>query len=938
MDDLMNMSKFKKRLMQLGIVTAMTMSLTGCSSIGWSEISTHTDNAETAFNQVRDRNLEYITLMENQGLLSTSQAEDWRNSVTTKMNNILTTFKNGDTDIVDENGKKISSKAISEKLTQAITPETVQQHKSMSSMYYSLDGTVSTESFNIVIGHDGDHEMAVAEPGTFYIETHCTEDIEEDQTCGETYHKAVSLSMFNAVNTGMEYLEDVGGGLGKPFELYDATQVEQLKNALSRPIYVINNFNGANKSPEKLQLALAILQKDVNSAKELMLEFGLSDAILGKKTLTGMGLDTIKNYDARYLIENMENLSDEEVKAVEEYVLSYCTPAKDENGNNVTFLKVNTYKSGERVAKDGTPYIFADTEYDYGRHIGTDGSVTAAQNGLGRDLAVTSDGKVSILIRFMEFNPELLDALGAKENNGSLSVKGKYYITDQADKAAIKLDYPLYKIESIKTSSVGSKDWWCTIADTGMYMDLSDGTFYDDEHYRLNYKNNFYSMRSVMFWNHDTVDPKDSNSVKITDKVGEGQVEVPVRPLVLREYVELYQIQDDAGNGISEDNEYWTALGRRLRVKKFEGSAEDINEFAQSLNTLRGASMVEKADENGEVYQTVQQYTGEGWLAENPNYISLSDIADRVSGYGYMEKVMMTLGLGINNNSELAEALKDGSENLAEVVTAGMTLSGNVDVTDKEIKPIVCMGSEAVLEEGAAYDEMVIPLAQNDHNKVYEKVTGGTYQCPTIYGICISSGITEANLTGGNWIGSTVDSCYGIQSWNKWLTDNNFSYQVNIDKILELLGIEIDMLEKAKSEIIFEPEIIEQIMKDREEAEASNAVRLLRTWSRIFGFVISAYALFLMGAWTIDVNIYGGPKFLTIMTGGKWIAVRDADDYSEIGDESKYYIDLRRLIMSVCAIMAIGCMLTFIDFYDLRRIVQKYSGAFAETVRKLLIE
>lgn len=938
MDDLMNMSKFKKRLMQLGIVTAMTMSLTGCSSIGWSEISTHTDNAETAFNQVRDRNLEYITLMENQGLLSTSQAEDWRNSVTTKMNNILTTFKNGDTDIVDENGKKISSKAISEKLTQAITPETVQQHKSMSSMYYSLDGTVSTESFNIVIGHDGDHEMAVAEPGTFYIETHCTEDIEEDQTCGETYHKAVSLSMFNAVNTGMEYLEDVGGGLGKPFELYDATQVEQLKNALSRPIYVINNFNGANKSPEKLQLALAILQKDVNSAKELMLEFGLSDAILGKKTLTGMGLDTIKNYNASYLIENMENLSDEEVKAVEEYVLSYCTPAKDENGNNVTFLKVNTYKSGERVAKDGTPYIFADTEYDYGRHIGTDGSVVAAQNGLGRDLAVTSDGKVSILIRFMEFNPELLDALGAKENNGSLSVKGKYYITDQADKAAIKLDYPLYKIESIKTSSVGSKDWWCTIADTGMYMDLSDGTFYDDEHYRLNYKNNFYSMRSVMFWNHDTVDPKDSNSVKITDKVGEGQVEVPVRPLVLREYVELYQIQDDAGNGISEDNEYWTALGRRLRVKKFEGSAEDINEFAQSLNTLRGASMVEKADENGEVYQTVQQYTGEGWLAENPNYISLSDIADRVSGYGYMEKVMMTLGLGINNNSELAEALKDGSENLAEVVTAGMTLSGNVDVTDKEIKPIVCMGSEAVLEEGAAYDEMVIPLAQNDHNKVYEKVTGGTYQCPTIYGICISSGITEANLTGGNWIGSTVDSCYGIQSWNKWLTDNNFSYQVNIDKILELLGIEIDMLEKAKSEIIFEPEIIEQIMKDREEAEASNAVRLLRTWSRIFGFVISAYALFLMGAWTIDVNIYGGPKFLTIMTGGKWIAVRDADDYSEIGDESKYYIDLRRLIMSVCAIMAIGCMLTFIDFYDLRRIVQKYSGAFAETVRKLLIE
>lgn len=938
MDDLMNMSKFKKRLMQLGIVTAMTMSLTGCSSIGWSEISTHTDNAETAFNQVRDRNLEYITLMENQGLLSTSQAEDWRNSVTTKMNNILTTFKNGDTDIVDENGKKISSKAISEKLTQAITPETVQQHKSMSSMYYSLDGTVSTESFNIVIGHDGDHEMAVAEPGTFYIETHCTEDIEEDQTCGETYHKAVSLSMFNAVNTGMEYLEDVGGGLGKPFELYDATQVEQLKNALSRPIYVINNFNGANKSPEKLQLALAILQKDVNSAKELMLEFGLSDAILGKKTLTGMGLDTIKNYNASYLIENMENLSDEEVKAVEEYVLSYCTPAKDENGNNVTFLKVNTYKSGERVAKDGTPYIFADTEYDYGRHIGTDGSVVAAQNGLGRDLAVTSDGKVSILIRFMEFNPDLLDALGAKENNGSLSVKGKYYITDQADKAAIKLDYPLYKIESIKTSSVGSKDWWCTIADTGMYMDLSDGTFYDDEHYRLNYKNNFYSMRSVMFWNHDTVDPKDSNSVKITDKVGEGQVEVPVRPLVLREYVELYQIQDDAGNGISEDNEYWTALGRRLRVKKFEGSAEDINEFAQSLNTLRGASMVEKADENGEVYQTVQQYTGEGWLAENPNYISLSDIADRVSGYGYMEKVMMTLGLGINNNSELAEALKDGSENLAEVVTAGMTLSGNVDVTDKEIKPIVCMGSEAVLEEGAAYDEMVIPLAQNDHNKVYEKVTGGTYQCPTIYGICISSGITEANLTGGNWIGSTVDSCYGIQSWNKWLTDNNFSYQVNIDKILELLGIEIDMLEKAKSEIIFEPEIIEQIMKDREEAEASNAVRLLRTWSRFFSFVFSAYALLLMGAWTVDVNVDGGPKFLTIMTGGKWVAVRDADDYSEIGSEGKYYIDLRHLIMSVCAIMAIGFILAFIDFYDLRRIVQKYSGTLTETVRKLLIE
>lgn len=940
----MNFLKIRKGLVQFGILAAMSISLTGCSSVGWSEISTHTDNAETAFNQVRDRNLEYITLMENQGLLSPSQAEDWRNSVTTKMNNLLSTFKNGDTDIVDENGKKISSKAISEKLAQAITPETVQQHKSKSSLYYSLDGSVSSESFNIVTGHQDGHSAAVAKPGTFYIEMSCNEESDSGEKCGKTYHKDISLSMFDAVNTGVEYLESVGGGLGKAFELYDTTQVEQLKNALSRPVYVINNFEGTNKSPEKLQLALAILQGDINSAKELMIEFDLSSVALGTKKTVIMGvIESVKSYTAQELIQNMGNLSNEEVKAVEEYVLSYCTPAKDEDGNTVTFLKVNTYKSGERVAEDGTPYIFADTEYDYGRHIGTDASSETAQNGLGRDLAVTSDGKVSLLIRFMEFNPELLEALGAKENNGSLSVKGKYYITDQADKAAIKLDYPLYKIDSIQTSSVNSKDWWCTISDTGLYMDLSDGTFYDDEHYRINYENNFYSMRSVLFWNYDTVDPKDSNSKKITDKVGEEQIEVSVRPLVLREYVELYQVLDDEGNGLYEDvqedsPEYWSALGRRMRIKKFEGNAEDINEFAQSLNTVNGASIVQNTGENGETYQSVQQTTGEGWLSENPNYISLFKIADRVSGYGYMENVMMTLGLGIDNYSDLAESLKDGGQKLKDVVNGGMTSSGNINITSKSVKPTICMGSKAVLDERAAYNELVIPLAQNDHTKVYEKITGGTYQCPTIYGMCISSAITEANLVGGNWIGSTPDNSYGVQAWNKWLSANNFRYQIDIDRLLDILNITIEQMEESKSSIIIDPEVIELISKERTAAEASETVKAMRTISRMTGIMLIAYGLILMGAWAIDVNVYGGIKFLTILTGGKWVAVRDSDDFPEVDNPDKYYMDLKRLIMAICGIVATGCLLSFIDFYDLRGIIEKYTGNLVESIKHVLID
>ena len=158
------------------------------------------------------------------------------------------------------------------------------------------------------------------------------------------------------------------------------------------------------------------------------------------------------------------------------------------------------------------------------------------------------------------------------------------------------------------------------------------------------------------------------------------------------------------------------------------------------------------------------------------------------------------------------------------------------------------------------------------------------------------------NITGGDWINSSEDQCMNIISWNNWLKDNNFKYNVNIKRILEILQISIDRVERSDAAITLDPELIGIINADNSNNTDTEIESWINTVSRITGFFVIVYGMLLLGAWVIDVNIYGGIKLLTLLTLGKWVAVRSASDYPEISGTDKHYMDMFGIIKSLFVI------------------------------------
>ena len=911
----------KKKILTFLTIAFMSLSLSGC---GFEDMIANLDNGDSVFHQITDRNVAFIQELNRRGFLSDESAAAWEESVKNKINTLVEQARGGAFNNIDD-------------FRNAVTWTTQDDYdaytgKDGNKPYMNEDGemdyTLTESPLHSSCEH---HSSDTYEPSTFYQLEPCDEEDADGEKCGVDYWAEISgNTSFNTiaefshkdfeipligVSTPLNLSKIKDNNSVVAFRLYDDTQVEQLKNALSREIYVISSFD-SSKTPEKLQVMLAMLDKDQDTAVELVNNYGIADVQVGAYRLGELAQNCLNGLQA------------EHIKAIEKDILAYCVPLKDENGNSVTYLQTEGYsrEGGRYTEVDGltVPYIFADTEeaqrISGGRvHIGDD-SEAIEDNTLGMDLVTTSGGKVSLMIRLMEFNPELMDILeGQRDSIERDKLRGKYYITQQEGNCAIRLDYPLYKIESINTDSLASADWYTTISDTGLYMDVKDGYIYDDQHMRMEYEPNLYNTGSSIFWKSDYINPKDTSSQKIT-MTYQGE-QIPIRPLVLKDYVELYAMKDDSGNSIAKVTgsavEYWIPIGRRMRVTKLEGTVDDIPTFAQSLSF-------------------------EGELLDNPNWIALYDISDKTSGYGFYEDVNERLGLGTENESNVQsaiDAVRSSGDKLKD--KTGLTVASNkfgfaLDAMFTYINPVIAMGTEEELgSDGFSYKTPA--LAQNDHDGVYTKGASGTYGTPTVYGMALSTPATNANLT-GSWIGGTESACVDINRWNNWLTYNHFRYQVDVYKLLELLGIVIDEQNQGESAIVFDKDTLELVSNDLSTKVEETSVRWLRTASRIFGFILTAYGMLLLGAWVFDTNIYAGPKLVSLMTLGRWQAVRDKSDIGDVcGGDDVRFVDLRDMVISLVELTALGVLLWYVDFFDIKNIVEKYVGPLAEKIKDLLI-
>ena len=874
------------------------------------------DNPKNAFDEVRERNIDFIETLHEQGFLTDTQKDDWTASVTKKVDDLW------------KEAQKDDGTFFQNDFVAAVTPECaadlsawVDKTRYMNSEYKIVD-SADTSMF---VGACEKHGGTTPKEGRFYAFTGICRETEtnengESEECGETCWIEVPTTNFNDIASGVK--SQSGDFKGKAYPLYDTNQVSYIKDALQRPIYIITKFEG-NNTPEKLQAIIAILNKDQQAAQTVISQYHLENEAIGSYHLGELAATP--------------TLTKDHIKALETVLISYCEPALDESGQKVPYLRVDGYKPGfrentrepnryrEETGANGEvykiPYIFADTtsqkDPDSGDQMiraGDDVSVRESQ--LGQDLLLAANGKIALAGRLMEFNPELIETLKDQQRIADdNTVRGKFYVLQNSENYVIKLDYPLYKISEIRLDGENSStNWRVGIEDSTLFMNLGDGAIYDQNHNKIKYSDKFYTNESCIFWNFNYINSADPNSDKITVKDPMTGIKMKVHPLVLLDYVETYFIQDTSGKSLAKGStddqpEYWIPMGRRMRVSKLKGGADDIDKFAQSLES-------------------------DGSYPSSPHYISLKSVSDKTSGYDFYDGINERLGLGDDNEEEVKTALAGGREGkLADALSMNVDTSNEFgfgkDVMFTYINPTVCIGQ---VQDETDDGRLKAPaVGQIDHDRVYT-----SYQSPTVYGMCLSTKLTDSGMIGGSWIGGSVEESTGLKNWNSWLKLNSFSYQIDIESILELLGVVIDLQEQGENAIVFDPTVIGHVTNEFNTASQSNLERFIRTASRIFGVLLMSYALLLVGAWVFDTNVFGGPQLLTKLTFGHWIAVQDKDEVGDYAGEEKHYMDLKDMMVELVLITAVGVFLFMFDFFDMKEILMRYIQPLIDTVKYLI--
>lgn len=901
----------------LAIISAISLSLSGCTSSGdvtWENICNYTDGGEETFQYIKDRNQEVIDNLYNAGFLTKSDKDRMNKSLDDSIGAIIEAM---------QDSNRSTAKSLINTFIGAITTESVEEARDLgqedantkAKAFFDYNGKFTGEeesSLNNISTGCSQHQLLYSDPqnnhGGLWVEKTCTEKHDGVNVCGATYYVAADKNtIFDGVIDAVAKNTDAVGG--RAFNLFDSSIASTLVSNLGRNIYVINKFDDINHKPEHLQLTLAILKEEKDRAEQIMKDNGLSDAALGTNT------------KASVLVNKIGSIDNNTKAKLEQYLLSFGELAKDESGNSITYLNVVADAGGQKRKDDnGFVSVFAETwaSDESMTNGGNDtrlGSV-GVENRLGIDFCLSTNGRVSMRVRLKEFNPDLVRELSGAVagEDGPTGIKGQYYLTqyinDTNSKVAVKLDYPLYKIEEIRTAGLDQTDWWTVIAPTELSMSALDGTMFDSNGVSMpkNGEGFNYDGCSMKFWPYDYVNMKDPSSAKVSVNIKEingTMVKAFCRPIVLTDYTELYYIRDTDDKGLytdldANDNpEYWAALGRRMRVNKFSGgSGDDTNRFAVSLN--RDGS---KSD----------------------NYISLTKIIDRTSGDQDHEGLAEALGLGKSNGTDSSGGANDG------IYGSGTKFGFTKDYYYDYINPVILLGTA-----GTHY-----PLAQNDYANVNTRAAGtnSTYTCPTTYGMCLSIDLKENNLVGGDWINGKSSECQGLIEWNKWLEDNKFVYRIDIDRLLDMLDISIDITEEKEKAIAFNPDLIEHIQNGEKELQDYSITRLIKTLTKIFGVILNAYAILLVAAWLIDVNVYGGPRLLNKMTLGRWEAIHDEDDIPMHSgkDDEIFYMDKKHILMAMIAIMAVGITLLMFDFTDLARYFRWLFSGIIETLKNILI-
>lgn len=401
----------------------------------------------------------------------------------------------------------------------------------------------------------------------------------------------------------------------------------------------------------------------------------------------------------------------------------------------------------------------------------------------------------------------------------------------------------------------------------------------------------------------------------VTPMVVRGKVtsstEITTIQFILMDYLELTYLP-----GVVE-GEPFVATGRRIKFDKLKGSTDDVigvyaNKYGDPL------------------------LTGDG----TPINVKVSDLIDYTSGSeGYYEGIAKCLAFNglINEGRVTAEINSHSKEKMREVFEgeAGSNAEDTGLVQDTQLLPynIYQANIKPVLQFTSEGDGDKPPLDAMD--------VGNSEVAPSLYyGICVNTNAYQTGLFTG-WVDILDDGGENgsLNWWKSWLDSNGYQYgdKLNVDALKKAMsGLYAISLADVEGAIVFNTETLKVINKELNEEVEEETSSLLRTIQVIIGILFMVYGFFMMGAWLIDTNLVNGPGFLTIITFGRFVAIRDASEMPRMVD-GKTYTDFKYLLVVTVLTTFLGILLVLFDIQDIWHVIDKLFSSAVDIFKGLLL-
>ena len=729
----------------------------------------------------------------------------------------------------------------------------------------------------------------------------------------------------------------VGGNSGKinPIEVIPESLVEQLNKELSIPIYALKG-SITGQSGEGLDVVIAAIEaasqeKNQTKAEQLIAQY--FEAVTYK--------DSSGNKREATLLDP----SDPEQQLVRVTSQTYDV-GYDFDGTKFDMKTVDAATS-----KNGSTINFPTTSSDVG-------------NEPGIDMVVFTAGEPIMTVRLVEFNSKAVAELRARTGLSEkryLVVNGRAYL----------MEYPLGYIDGFKETEDGTA-YDSVIKRSGLGFNLLTGNFtkynkdadgnYTNESVVVSKEDPYLTYDGaqsekqesqsslVLYGETGVTGQKGSDGQEIDEELNEPfnlsfgtykgeEVIASVGRIVLRDYLEFtYAPEVVSGENI-------VALGRKLRIMQLSGAKNNVvAQFYDKEGKLLEGSAKLFIDDFADLLSVIEDDT--------VKYISKEGKASGlVPGSGTQDKTEADQTENTEAESQENESSEATTETATEVATEAATETTEntetetEDETDKELTSGMDPDDkiEVIQSSASKIDKMKLEtveqiscssefpgeyIAKSDVNLTDEK--------PLFYGMIVRASMFETGLFSG-WVQSTDNTQNSTVWWNKWLGEHGFNYNINSDNLVNFLKGNYAYDLSQENIVILDLETISKIQQEYQAQDQLANAHFIRAMFIGFGYILIAYALVLLIAWNIDINVDLGFNILEKLSFGKWVAVKEYDEVPFVDDGDTKFMKFSTLLISCIFIMAVGMILIQFNIITIILEIIKAMGGIASYISKMLL-